>query len=248
MRHWLWVPLSLLAFPATAAPILNGSFETGDLTGWNITVDLSFMTVGDEPVDFEELPFDFFDGFPSFKPQVFEHHFYDPVDGGYYAELQGTIGSSNDFEGYLTDGAGTITLTQEVTLQAGDLITGATALFTRDYPPYDTDRAFVTVSGAHGTDEIIKVSVRDAFGETWLTASDGPAQSAWVPWSWRAPLSGTYTLTLGNRMDDQEDSYAAFDDIRVQSVPEPSTLWLLTVACLAARCHRPKKGASASQP
>jgi len=43
-------------------------------------------------------------------------------------------------------------------------------------------------------------------------------------------------------MDDQEDSYAAFDDIRVQSVPEPSTLWLLTVACLAARCHRPKKG------
>jgi hypothetical protein len=118
-----------------------------------------------------------------------------------------------------------------MSLRAGSTVSGWTALYTEDYPPFNSDRAFVTVSSSSVNDQPIQISVKDAYGEAWDTGGTGPESSPWTYWAWTAPRTGLYTVSLNNYMDDQEESVAAFDGIQVyRTVPEPPTMLLMGAA------------------
>lgn len=230
-RQLAWVPITIALSVSTAGAgpvLLNGGFESPDLSAWSVGVEMAWRAPDDSAIGVGDLPFSFFDAFPSMAPSVLPVGHYTPVEGAGYLEIPGNPGIRG-FGDYSTEGAGTISVSQNLALRAGDIVSGWAALFTRDYFPYDRDTGFVTIArtGVSGTP--LAVSVSGAYGAHWGAPESkiGPGKSPWLFWSWVAPSSGTYRLSLNNRMDDQEDSVAAFDGIRVKQVPEPSTMLLL---------------------
>ncbi len=205
------VILSFTSFETNATSIINGSFETSDLNGWRVSLEFAG---GDQP----SLP----DGLPSIE----KAGYYNAVDGSYYLEIPGRWGSAGGGELAITS------VSQELALNTGDILSGWAALSTWDYWDYDTDRAIVELNRSGISDQPVQISVSDAFGENWGPAPPDlqwPQSSPWIYWSWAAPSSGQYTLSLKNYMDDQESSIACFDGIRLTHavpVPEPATILL----------------------
>ena len=226
--------LLMTASVARGIPI-NGSFETGNLSGWNVTIEgAHYWDDENNFIDINELPFSIFDAVPYFMPRIESDHFYNSVHGNYYLEIPGNPASDFPFyfEGnlYVADLThSSISVSQNLFINTGDILSGWAALWTYDYPPYNYDRAVVELSNSAITDQAIQITVQDAYGEIWPGGSD-PQNSPWTYWTWTAPSSGMYTLSLKNRMDDQENSIACFDGIQlysVHAVPEPSTMFTL---------------------
>src|SRR5688572_1507630 len=118
MRFPVIVALCLLltAVPATASPILNGSFETGDFTGWNVFIGVGSsvlpegMTVpaGDATVT-PLLQGSFCNCGAEPRP---------PVDGAYLAAIM--VGSFFDPLSPVVD----VTISQSLSLTLGDTLSG----------------------------------------------------------------------------------------------------------------------------
>jgi hypothetical protein len=227
--------LVIAAGPARADSfLLNGSFETGDLSGW--TVSSAMLAFTDDGTQYIETSPALLAALqlqdPNFGPLVTSGRHYAPDSGDQYLEIYGNVGFRSVDGFNIADGRGTVSVSQQVMLRAGTTLTGRVGLFTMDYWPFDHDAAIVSISS--GLSEYVPAmrTVSDAYGARWDThPGSGPAQTPWTSWRWVAPADGLYTISLGNRMDDQEHSVAVFDDIRVQ-VPEPSSLFLLGLGAL----------------
>jgi PEP-CTERM motif-containing protein len=125
-----------------------------------------------------------------------------------------------NYLGYVTAGCGAYvycSLSQTFTLAAGQTISGVAGFQANDYLPYN-DYADLNINGV--TLFSSDVAAVGNFGNT-----------GWVPWSYTASNSGTYTLTLevANAIDNELPSTALLDS----AVPEAST-WAMLVLGFAA--------------
>jgi hypothetical protein len=163
--------------------VTNGSFETGDTTGWQVHIDLGFsslLTPHTRPAGTVTVVDSWTFGATTRLP----------YDGQYFLR----VGTGNEW----FDGHGTydITASQTVLLRKGDTITGASFYFNGDFAAQDT----------------VWVKVFDKFGNLlatpWIEFSGngnpGDQNSVpytqstdWTPWQWEAPKTGLYTLKLG---------------------------------------------------
>ena len=189
--------IGIVTTTANAVSLVNGDFETGDFSGWN-----------------KNIP-------PGGSAQVVTTHTgyggstYTPISGTYFAELK-------------TDGGGSYTtISQSLTMNMNDELSGWAAFDYQDYHPFN-DNAYIEI---YDSSNNLVATPWSVYGNDVPNYWDGP----WTKWSWTAPMGDTYTILFGvaNDQDSWEDSYALFDDVKLSSpIPEPNTIILLSAGFL----------------
>jgi hypothetical protein len=179
--------------------VINAGFETGDLTGWTTNLSGGTATV----VNSHSTTYD--------PPAT-----YLPAEGSYFLAIMS--GNPNVWQ----------TVSQSLTLSAGETIGGMAAFNWGDYPSF-YDGAMVQVLGLTGA-QIALPFFMD--GSNLPSGYNGP----WTTWSWTAPADGTYILQYAarNTIDagGPDQTYGYFDAAQVQGIPEPTTLLLLSSSLL----------------
>ena len=194
---WLVIMMVFGLAGVSSAALINGGFETGDFTGWTVSIP------------------------PGGSAEVVTSHtgdkgtYYTPVEGKYFALLK------TDGPGSYT------TISQTIHLEAGWWVEGYAAFDARDccysspsHPWGFSDKAYVKIYDSSGnliaTPWYSDVKEVGSYG-------DGP----WTYWSWTATESGDYKLVFGvaNAVHSYYDSYALFD--ANTAVPVPATIFLL---------------------
>jgi hypothetical protein len=202
------------AFADPLLGLVNGSFESGDLTGWSLNIplgptadglSLAPMGTGGVVQNLSETPYA-------------RGAFATASDGSYLAQL-GTGQNAQDTEG---TGIAELTLSQTISLDSGDTLSGLATFWSGDW---GQDAAFVKIFDAAGA----LVAMPWSIAASWELYRK---TTFWTPWDWIAPTAGVYTLALGvsTQGDNRLSTKAGFDGIKVTSVPEPSTLLLMAVA------------------
>lgn len=194
--------------------IVNGSFETGDTTGWTEVKPYGATTT--VVTSHNEQPY----GDPYGKMT------YSPTDGTYFALLK-------------TDGGGAKNkLYQSFTAETGYQISFDVFFDTEDYilsgqAWNDSGRAYLTNSS--GTAQIGP----DLFYSDVLTVGDY-GETPWTSVTRTITTAGTFRLyfEVENYLDSQVDSYLGIDAVEV--VPEPGSVvvWSLLLAVLAITAGR----------
>lgn len=204
---------------AANAAVINGEFETGDLTGWTVA------------------------GFGSAQTASFG---ITPAQGTYQGYIETTGNYTVDSSVVLTSlgvvpfnnihalGAGTPTngngLSQSVTVNAADVLSFDWNFTTSELTEPSTydDFAFYTINGT-------PYLLASRNSSTWDTASP-PAgfegQTDWATQTYTFPTAGTYSIGFGtfNVGDAGYNSALLLDSI---SVPEPGAMALLAIGALA---------------
>lgn len=140
-------------------------------------------------------------------------------DAGATTAIGGFTAANGSWFGFVRSGGQNIyqTLTQVVSLTAGQVVKGKVGFSTTDYNPFNDD-GFFSINGTN----IFAASVASVgdFGST-----------GWLDWSFAAPTAGNYTLQLGvrNINDGGVPSFAVLDS---GVVPEPAT-WVMMIAGFA---------------
>jgi hypothetical protein len=203
-----------------SAPI-NGSFESSSFAGWhlNIATGRSTSQPGNQPAGLARVV-------TTWSPPDGPNPLRSAWDGDRFAIL-GTQANGR-FSGHRTYD---LSLNQEIFLAAGATISGWACFFNGDYEAQDS--AWVKLLDDTGT--TIATPWQEISGITPEQARNATAYhhtSAWTLWSWQAPESGVYQLSLGmtTANDNNLASYGCFDGIGVAPpvlpVPEPAALSL----------------------
>lgn len=198
-----------------AQAFVNGSFETGDFTGWETTGNTSIETFG------------FGSG---------------PTDGDFEALLSTGDPTVSDFaiENFLglavgsLDALGTNDATvgsaikQTFTAKAGDILTFDWNFLTNELTPtFFNDFAFVSIAGVD--------ILADTFSEFVTSLTSFSEETEFQTFSFTFDTAGTYTVGLGvaDLVDTVVDSGLLVDNVDLESVPEPtSVLSLLSLVVL----------------
>ena len=202
------------------AGIINGDFETGGLTGWQLSAT-STHPLFDPPYPFplETSPLGDAvrvgsglgnDG--SHAVELFNRQFGVP-------ELD-TFTGPDGHQYTLYRQNYTLTISQDLSLSAGSVVAGW-ARFASDDEPMFGD--YASVAFDQTTVWRYDLAMLDSHG-VW---TEGP----WQTWQFVAPSDGTYRLSLNVYGDDQISCAGYFDNLQV--VPEPSALALLSIGALA---------------
>ncbi len=189
------------------ATLVNGSFEDG-LSGWLVTQDRP------NPSNEALSVYD-----PSFA-----------VDGNRFLSLQAANNPEDPAYGY-------ISVSQDLDLLAGDVVSGYSAFRTIDIYPANYDMGWVSI----GSETVWSLDISEVY-DKYGGIENGESRSDWEFWSWTAPSNGTYRLSLNQRGDDQQSSWSYYDGIRVRSasIPEPATVLLLGLGLIAIGACRPR--------
>lgn len=124
-------------------------------------------------------------------------------------------------------------LQQQIDIEAGQVLSGLASFQSQDLPPYDYDRAVVMLGGTVLWEKgVLDLPEPGDEPDFMLPPIE---EIAWDDWSWVAPDSGSFNLSLLVFGDDQEHSYGAFtsisiDDAPASSVPETARAPLLAGA------------------
>ena len=162
--------------------ITNGSFETGDLTGWQVDIDQGYsgiFTPHERPAGTVTVVNSFNFGGTKLA-----------YEGQYFAK----VCTGNEW----FDGQGTydITASQTVLLHKGDTVTGASSYYNGDFAAQDT--VWVRIfdkSGNLQATPYIDFSGNGAPGDHNSVPYNH--LSDWTTWQWTAPKTGIYTVKLG---------------------------------------------------
>ncbi len=215
----------------TAAPA-NGSFEAGGFAGWSLQVAQGRTSARSQYRAAGTASITSAWGQPARLNPA-----YAALDGSQFA-LLGTLANGN-FTGHRTYH---ISLNQQIFLNQGDTLSGWSFFFNGDYEAQDS--AWVKLLDCDGN--LLATPWHENSGSEFACdLNSTPFQTAtpWTQWSWQAPTSGNYLLSLGVTTSDDNNyaSYGGFDHIFVApgnapiAVPEPAaaTLVLLSAVLLA---------------
>jgi len=218
---------------ALAAPVENGGFETGNFSGWTLQMakPIPGSTARATPEGWAAVD----SSLPG--PTAAE-------SGRDFAAL--SLAGTVRFCG----GAGlsSVDLSQTLSLDKGDLVTGWALISTPDdlisSGPGDSTFRRLCASGCSlPRQESAWVRILGGAGDPianpWTAVIDYGAKASicnvqtgtWQFWRWQAPATGSYTIDLGTmaRKRAPFSSEACFDDIQVQPVPEPGPIAYLVV-------------------
>lgn len=219
--------------PAALAGLVNGDFESGSFAGWRLEIPqgVSEHSSTRMPAGTARIFGAWSDGTPWERM---------PLSGHRFAGL-GTQDHA-EFEGHRSY---TLSLSQKLTLEPGNQLTGWACFYNGDLDPQDL--AWVRVLDSAGT----------LVATPWSESSGGlrtcdpnftpyRTTSPWTFWHWEAASAGNYTLSLGitTSGDNNGASFGFFEDICLKAlanpVPEPGSLSFLGMAALLAlRKRRP---------
>ena len=242
--------VSLLLSNLVYAEVINGSFETGDLTGWEFSLTFtseyswSYWDAGGAQQT-STPPFTTSEMLAAYSrpPAVvtsnnaYSYNVYFPVDGNYFLKL-------TNYEGPLTimlknrppddpdpspivytyHTGSMLKMTQNVFMYKGQTLSGWAAYFTTDWFAH-FDPAWISISNEI-TSELLwyKDSTTGVIRKDMGGYFSDSAYSDWQYWNWTAPSTGLYKLAFNMAGDDEEWAQIYVDGIRV---PEPSTMLLL---------------------
>lgn len=193
---------------ASALP-LNGGFESGDFTGWTVSIPTGIsQTMGSQPAGSAGV-------YSEWGPYTGMAAALTARDGTYFA----AIGSA-DYGYFMGLQTYNITARQTFSLHIGDVLTGSAAFYNGDYEAQDSAR--VRIFDASNNE----------LSTPWLWVSGGNSYrtlSTWESWQWQAPANGDFTVEIGVSTfgDDRFASYGLFDNVHVSTVvpvPEPSAM------------------------
>jgi hypothetical protein len=222
----VWMMVSGVTTPASA---VNLGFETGDFSGWNVTIPTGIDSVGGfvHPAG-QAAVYDTKSVYTYVPPGPGVFVNVSPVEGRFF----GMVGTAPgwDFipipEGYKT------MVEQSIALQAGQTLSGWARFWTSDYAPEDVAKVRVLDGGGS--------EVAMLWSETSGVTVPGDSISPWTEWAWAAPITGDFKLELSiiAQGDNLLPSYAFFDGIHITGgtqVPDGgATVFLMSIgmSCL----------------
>ncbi|WP_043458382.1 hypothetical protein [Azohydromonas australica] len=162
--------------------IANGSFETGDTTGWKANIDQGYSGIfipHERPAGTVSVVDSF--NFGGTKLAYDGRYFLKACTGNEWFDGQGTYN---------------ITASQTVLLHKGDTVTGASSYYNGDFAAQDT--VWVKIfdkSGNLKATPWIDFSGNGAPGDNNSVPYNHT--SDWTTWDWTAPKTGIYTVKLG---------------------------------------------------
>lgn len=197
------------------ADVMNGGFEDGDFSGWDISIPYGIS--------------EFYGLRPAGSAEVVFGNFYgnSPAGGEYMA----CIGSGDEY--FLGNDTYEITASQTLALAAHDTISGEAFFYNGDY--YPQDFGFVKILDNFGAEmAILWMEYSGGADPTDPNNADYLSATDWAYWEWQAPTDGLFEIVLGVSTfgDNAFDSYAYFDNISVASVPEPALYSLMGLSFL----------------
>ncbi len=190
----LWI----MAAPRALAAVTNGSFETGDLTGWSATIpagaSIDIVTSHGDPGG---------TGTTSWAP----------TDGSYFALLK-------------TDGPGSLTqLYQSYSMTLGNPLIFDYFWDSRDFKPFDDTASLTIYSGVGLAGPLISTVTlgsvntdpQNYWGTPWQTVNLYFASAGIY----------TVVFEVRNSLDSIKDSYLGIDNVfLLQTVPAPGAILL----------------------
>lgn len=190
----------------------------------------------------------------------------DAAGGDYFAKLRtGHILSTGDLPtGMVSNENAHPTVSQTLNLNAQDIISGSASFFTLEPNSGGSglelnDRAYVNIRHTDSADAITVWSAEAQYtadeASRYKTFADytgtsvGGFISGWENWSWTADTAGTYELTFGvineelwdGSLLSQKDTWAFFDNVVHQPVPEPATMLLVGTGLIGIAGLRRRK-------
>ena len=188
----------IFATSSSQANLTNGSFETGDLTGW--TAVLPVGGSASVVTDYSDLAFSA-TGTTSWSP----------TDGSYFTLLK-------------TDGPGSLSkLYQSFYASSGTSLRFDYFWDSGDYEPFNDATTGKLLSG-EGTDGPV---VNMLFSNSVIADPEDYWGTPWIPVSYQFTAGGTYTLLIEitNGMDSGFDSYVGVDNAQL-TIPAPGAVLL----------------------
>ena len=218
---------AVLSLQTASAVPLNNGFETGDFTGWTVTIPTGVSQyIGPTPAGSAGV-------YSSWGPYTGMATALTAHDGNYFAAI-----GSDDYGFFTAPQSYDINARMTFSLHAGDVVSGWAAFYNGDYEAQDMAHVGIFDSG------------NNQLSTPWLWVSGGDTYrtlTPWQAWQWQAPTDGNFTIELGVTTfgDNTFASYGLFDSVGVSSVvpvPEPTELAMVAMGlcCLVAFNRRPR--------
>ena len=196
------VLLVVFLCPVVHADLINGDFETGDLTGWTLTRPAENWHV---------------------TAAAIEDSFTLPYEGNYFAQLSSHTALFYNYDPTI--------LSQEVTISKYDRISGQSVFYSDEpysgYQGLPFPSAYAAIVRING--ETVWQMDERQLNEYYYTHDQ--TYPSWQSWEWLAPSDGTYTLELIFQPSEQSFYAGAFDNIQV-NVPEPPMITTMILGFL----------------
>ena len=225
------------------ADLVNGSFESGDFAGWNLSAVWDKPPYPSYPYPPTTIPI--FDQVNVKSGNAADGSKFLLIDAVQVPEIYFTGPDGSKYR--LTPGHKVI-LSQQFYASTGQVLSGWSKFSSEDSPNY-ADFAMVSVSQDSVTNALWSFNLQKYYD--WNTSTAGffyPSTNLFTPWyywEWTVPESAVFELRLVLYGDDELHSLAGYDGIKLSNVPEPATAFFLLIGFLTMTvCNNAQKNKS----